>query len=123
MNKKYVFMQDYFGHYGDPNIPKYSTIGQDEGSRWIIKGGGEEFMIIHASEKEVLDKYGNHIAEIEDITPTWSNLILLYLDIVREGDKDSEGYKGVIKEIHKMAQLADKYVEYVKSKKTPGPKD
>lgn len=49
-----------------------------------------------------------------DITPTWSAVLPILLHIARNGT-DQNAMREIEKEFRRMAELADKWVEYCKS--------
>lgn len=54
--------------------------------------------------------YNGRWCEVEDATPSWSAVLPMLLETLREQPKDSKAYIAASVEVFRMAGLADKYV-------------
>jgi hypothetical protein len=54
-----------------------------------------------------------------DLTPTWSGITPALVAVLQNPDAPAEAHKTVEKELARMADLADKYVEYFRANFDP----
>lgn len=136
--KKYVFMKDYERSGGweanqslqesnvEQTIPTYSDlwlVKNDKPGKWwgIFNKEGIRIGTVGENEFRVLNAAG-YLAQTIDMTPTWSSLLPVYLEAITER-KNKVSYDSAMQELKRMAALADKYAEYVKSQKAQGSED
>lgn len=74
-------------------------------------------------KETLLDVYCRSLTKVVviDATPTWEAMLPWLLTVFKDGD--FKGQKTALAELTRMAQVADKYVTYVKGTESEGPED
>ncbi len=61
--------------------------------------------------------------QVIDCTPTWSAVLPWCLALIEQNGRSSPGYKKAMEELKRMAEVADKYVTFVKGTESESEED
>lgn len=113
-----------------PRVWPVSKANEPKGDRYKVNGGsvrdGEIGTQIPSGLKthillQFADGYQYHYpprlvskVEVIDCTPSWSGITPWLVALLTESTPGSAGYKEAVKHLQRMAEVADKYVTFVK---------